>query len=84
MKRPRASTRATRSLSGGVYEDPATGAAAAALGGYLRDIGWTDSGEVEILQGNDMGQPSRVVVNFGSTPGESVRVAGNTHIIDSA
>ena len=26
--------------SGGVYEDPATGAAAAALAGYLRDIGW--------------------------------------------
>ena len=25
---------------GGVYEDPATGSAAAALGGYLRDIGW--------------------------------------------
>jgi len=26
--------------SGGVYEDPATGAAAAALAGYLRDIRW--------------------------------------------
>lgn len=26
--------------SGGVYEDPATGAATAALAGYLRDIGW--------------------------------------------
>ncbi len=69
---------------GGVYEDPATGAAAAALGGYLRDIGWTDSEEVEILQGNDMGQPSRLIVNFSPTPGASVRVAGNTHIIDNA
>ncbi|WP_195828580.1 PhzF family phenazine biosynthesis protein, partial [Bordetella pertussis] len=26
--------------AGGVYEDPATGAAAAALAGHLRDSGW--------------------------------------------
>src|SRR5690606_30412806 len=31
--------------SGGVYEDPATGAAAAALAGYLRDINWNGQNE---------------------------------------
>jgi PhzF family phenazine biosynthesis protein len=41
--------------SGGVYEDPATGAAAAAFGGYLRDLGWPHGGSIEIIQGEDMG-----------------------------
>jgi PhzF family phenazine biosynthesis protein len=41
--------------SGGVYEDPATGAAAAALAGYLRDIDWPRTGEICITQGEDMG-----------------------------
>ena len=30
--------------SGGVYEDPATGAATAAFAGYLRDRGWAHGG----------------------------------------
>ncbi|MEJ1976900.1 MAG: PhzF family phenazine biosynthesis protein [Acetobacteraceae bacterium] len=41
--------------SGGVYEDPATGAAAAAFAGYLRAIGWPHGGSIEIVQGEDMG-----------------------------
>ena len=41
--------------SGGVYEDPATGAASAAFAGYLRDIKWPHSGEINIVQGEDMG-----------------------------
>jgi PhzF family phenazine biosynthesis protein len=36
--------------AGGVYEDPATGAAAAALAGYLRDVGWPHGGAIDILQ----------------------------------
>ncbi len=48
--------------AGGVYEDPATGAAAAALAGYLRDIGWKGSKTFTILQGEDMGVPSRLNV----------------------
>lgn len=40
--------------SGGVYEDPATGAAAAALAGYLRDIDWKGPKTFTILQGEDM------------------------------
>ncbi|WP_282604274.1 PhzF family phenazine biosynthesis protein [Pelagibius sp. Alg239-R121] len=68
---------------GGVYEDPATGAAAAAFGGYLRDIGWLkDGGTIEILQGQDMGAPSALMVKISPTKGESVRVSGGTHVIE--
>ncbi|GAB2656360.1 PhzF family phenazine biosynthesis protein [Arenimonas aestuarii] len=66
---------------GGVLEDPATGAAAAALGGALRDLGWPHGGGVEILQGHDMGMPSRLHVAIGPGSGESVRVSGATHPI---
>ena len=68
---------------GGVYEDPATGAAAAAFGGYLRDIGWLTAGTIEILQGEDMGSPSHLTVEIGATPGESIRVSGKTRQITS-
>ncbi|HAV78613.1 MAG TPA: PhzF family phenazine biosynthesis protein [Anaerolineae bacterium] len=69
--------------SGGVYEDPATGAAAAALAGYLRDIGWKGKNEFTILQGEDMGAPSRLLVKYGPKIGESVSVSGEVrHILD--
>lgn len=49
---------------GGVVEDPATGAAAAALGGYLRDSGLVEvPTHFVIRQGEDMGRPSRLLVN---------------------
>lgn len=68
---------------GGVYEDPATGAAAAAFGGCLRDIGWLkDGGTIEILQGQDMGAPSALTVKVGPAKGDSVRVSGGTHVIE--
>jgi PhzF family phenazine biosynthesis protein len=67
---------------GGVFEDPATGAAAAALAGYLRDIGWQGENKFEILQGEDMGCPSRLQVEYTSKPGASVKVAGETRYID--
>jgi PhzF family phenazine biosynthesis protein len=44
--------------SGGVYEDPATGAATAALAGYLRDLDWPHGGAIDIVQGEDMGMRS--------------------------
>jgi PhzF family phenazine biosynthesis protein len=62
--------------SGGVYEDAATGAAAAALAGYLRDLGWPHGGMIEILQGEDMGVPSRLRAEITSEPGASIRVSG--------
>ncbi|MEU6577574.1 PhzF family phenazine biosynthesis isomerase [Streptomyces sp. NPDC046805] len=44
---------------GGVVEDPATGAAAAAFGGYLRTVGIvTHPATITIRQGEDMGRPS--------------------------
>lgn len=67
--------------AGGVYEDPATGAAAAALAGYLRDIGWKGKSTFTILQGEDMGMPSRLVVTFSPEVGESVAVSGETRYI---
>lgn len=68
--------------SGGVYEDPATGAAAAALGGYLRDIDWQGAKTFTILQGEDMGVPSRLTVSFTSKVGESVAVSGEVRHIE--
>src|SRR5215211_1300409 len=69
--------------SGGVYEDPATGAAAAALAGYLRDIQRWDKNEFTILQGEDMGVPSRLLVKFASEIGSSVAVGGETRSIEA-
>lgn len=58
---------------GGVVEDPATGAAAAALGGYLRDAGLLSAPEtIVILQGEAMGRPSRIVVDIPAAGGITV------------
>ncbi|GAB2743822.1 PhzF family phenazine biosynthesis protein [Amycolatopsis magusensis] len=55
---------------GGVYEDPATGASAAAFGAYLRELGTT--GRITIHQGEDLGRPSRLLVDIPATGGISV------------
>ena len=70
--------------SGGVFEDPATGAATAAFAGYLRDINWPHGGNIEIIQGEDMGSRSRLYASIDNTPGSSIRVSGATRIIDEA
>jgi PhzF family phenazine biosynthesis protein len=62
--------------SGGVYEDPATGAATAALAGYLRDLGWPHGGAIDIVQGEDMGSRSRLRAEITDERGSSVRVSG--------
>lgn len=62
---------------GGVYEDPATGAAAAALGGYLRELRLVpDDAVLTLRQGDDMGRPSRITVTLVAGEG-GVRVSGN-------
>lgn len=66
---------------GGVYEDPATGAAAAALAGYLRDLGWPHGGAIQIIQGEDMGVPSRLRAEIPPEPGASIRVSGTARLI---
>lgn len=62
--------------SGGVLEDPATGAAAAAFAGYLRDAEILSPGRIEILQGQDMGFGSHITAEFGAEKGSSVCVSG--------
>ncbi|MGS1116274.1 PhzF family phenazine biosynthesis protein [Castellaniella sp. UC4442_H9] len=64
--------------SGGVIEDPATGAAAAALAGMLRDQGFLTSGQLTILQGFDMGRPSRILVRYAEPAGSPVWVTGSS------
>ena len=50
---------------GGVVEDPATGAAAAAFGAYLREQGAvTPPATVTVIQGVDLGRPSRIEVEI--------------------
>ena len=50
---------------GGIVEDPATGAAAAALGGYLREAQLiTPPTTIVIRQGEAMGRPSRLTVEI--------------------
>jgi PhzF family phenazine biosynthesis protein len=71
--------------SGGVLEDPATGAAAAALGGYLRDLNWPwvagSGGEISIVQGEDMGMRSLLTVDIPAEPGTSIRVSGAARVM---
>ncbi|WP_228896971.1 PhzF family phenazine biosynthesis protein [Acidovorax sp. Leaf73] len=62
--------------SGGVLEDPATGAATAALAGYLRDLGWPHGGAIDVVQGEDMGMRSRLRAEIGPVAGSSIRVSG--------
>lgn len=69
--------------SGGVFEDPATGAASAGLGGYLRDIEWPHEGEINIVQGEDMGMRSLINVQISNVKGSSIRVSGKVRIIKS-
>lgn len=61
---------------GGVVEDPATGAAAAAFGGYLRTLGLVEGPTlVRVRQGQDMGRPSDLLVEVD--PGDPrIRVTG--------
>ena len=67
--------------SGGVLEDPATGAATAALAGYLRDLGWPHGGRIEIVQGEDMGMRSLITAEFTNEIGSPIRVAGSARML---
>jgi PhzF family phenazine biosynthesis protein len=70
--------------AGGVVEDPATGAAAAAFAGYLRDIGWPHGGVIDIVQGEDMGMRSLIRAEIGEPAGSSIRVSGTARFMDGA
>lgn len=68
--------------SGGVVEDPATGAAAAAYGAYLGALGVVQPpARLQILQGEQIGRPSELLVEL--RPGQaSVWVTGAVSPID--
>ena len=68
---------------GGVVEDPATGAAAAALGGYLRDAGLIETPfAFRIRQGEVMGRPSLLNVSVPVSGG--ITVSGSAVEIDES
>jgi PhzF family phenazine biosynthesis protein len=67
--------------SGGVYEDPATGAATAAFAGYLRDIAWPHRGVIDVVQGEDMGMRSCLRAEISPLPGSSIRVSGTARVM---
>jgi predicted PhzF superfamily epimerase YddE/YHI9 len=67
--------------SGGVYEDPATGAATAAFAGYLRDLSWPHEGKIQIIQGEDMGMRSRLSAEISPVPCSSIRVSGTARVM---
>lgn len=61
---------------GGMVEDPASGSAAAAFAGYLRDSGLLAApATILIRQGENMGRPSRLVVDIPVAGG--IVVSGN-------
>jgi PhzF family phenazine biosynthesis protein len=67
---------------GGVVEDPATGAAAAALGGLMVDQGWPlTGGQFTIRQGEDMDVPCVLNVQVTGKPGDPVQVGGRVRVI---
>jgi PhzF family phenazine biosynthesis protein len=58
---------------GGVVEDPATGAAAAAVAGYLRELGLVEPPtSLTIRQGDDLGRPSVIDVDIPGDGGIAV------------
>jgi PhzF family phenazine biosynthesis protein len=62
---------------GGVVEDPATGAAAAAFGAYLRELGLVAPPvTITIHQGDDMGRPSLLTVGVDVAARPEIRVSG--------
>ena len=76
---------ATRELRASVRgwsagEDPATGAAAAALGGLLRDRGHlTAPADLVVHQGVDMGRPSLLAVHIPEEGG--IKVGGTAALL---
>jgi PhzF family phenazine biosynthesis protein len=62
---------------GGIVEDPATGAAAAAFGGYLRELGLVSTpATITVHQGHDMGRPGTITVTVPAEPDSGIAVTG--------
>jgi PhzF family phenazine biosynthesis protein len=68
--------------TGGVVEDPATGAAAAAFSGYLKEIGKFPNNGLTLIQGEDMGMRSVIKTSFDHNSESGVKVSGNVRKIE--
>lgn len=66
----------------GVYEDPATGSATAALAGHLQALGWPHGGSVTVVQGEEMGCRSLLAAEIPAELGGSIRVAGQVRSLE--
>ena len=66
---------------GGVVEDPATGAAAAAFTGYLQKRGLLVNETLTLIQGEEMGMRSLIRTKASAIIGESVTVSGFVHAL---
>jgi len=63
--------------TGGIIEDPATGAAAAAFGAYLRALRAIEPpARLTIHQGDDLGRPSLLLVDVPAGAGTGIQVSG--------
>lgn len=67
--------------AGGVYEDPATGAAAAALAAYLAESGHPTD-EIEVHQGYDMGTPCVLYARAPAKVGGRAEVRGAVRMME--
>jgi trans-2,3-dihydro-3-hydroxyanthranilate isomerase len=69
----------------GIGEDPATGAAATALAGYLAPLETEPSGTAHwsVIQGVEMGRPSRLEVEADLSEGvvTGIRVSGRSVLV---
>ncbi|WP_323186284.1 PhzF family phenazine biosynthesis protein [Streptomyces canus] len=62
---------------GGLYEDPATGAAAPAFGGYLRALSLVSPpARITIEQGLEMGRPSTITIDIPPESGSGILISG--------
>ena len=67
--------------SGGVMEDPATGAAAAAFMGYLYDAKLPVTEKITLIQGEDMGSRSIITAKHNQQTGGQVEVSGQVRFL---
>ena len=52
--------------------------------GYKVDkcIGWPHHGEIEIIQGEDMGMRSRIIAKITDEPGSPIAVSGQARLME--
>lgn len=69
---------------GGIVEDPVTGAAAAAFGGYLRELGLIATpATLTVHQGQDLGRPGTITVTVPAEAGSGIGVTGTAVAIEA-